>query len=521
MSVKRIMGIETEYGVHAPDAPDADHGELSHLIVGAYRAASASRGLELNTTWDYVSEDPLRDARGFDLPRAAAHWEQLTHEVSHVVPNVVLPNGGRLYVDHAHPEFSTPEVKSPRDAVRWDRAGDVIAQRAVTEVSKAPQGPHPLLYKNNADGKGASYGTHENYLIPRSLPFEELVELLVPFLITRQVLCGAGQVGIGQEGEEPGFQISQRADFMQRVMALDTTARRPLVNTRDEPHADTKKYRRLHLIIGDANTFDYSTYIKVGSTSAVLALAEEIFAQELPGISNIARQLGELAVADPVREVKLISRNVSLDHQVQLASGELLTSLDIQRRYAALTREVLQLRASVDGQDLDADTAETLDYWDNLLQRLATDPSSCATEVEWLGKYQVLEGLRTRHGLSWGSDRIAAANIQWSDIREDRGLSARLRAAGMVRELITDAEAHQAVDAPPEDTRAWFRGRCVEKFGRMIPAAGWASIVIDTGTAQHRVPMREPLKGTKDLVDSVITSSEDTSSLLRVLTGSK
>ena len=505
MSVHRVMGIETEFGVFAPDDPEADPGVLSHLAVGGFRAASAAAGAPLDTAWDYQGEDPLRDARGFQIPRQLARPEQLTHEISHAVPNVVLRNGGRLYVDHAHPEYSSPEVTSPRAGVKWDRAGEIIAQRAVAELAARPEGPHPLLYKNNSDGKGASYGTHENYLVDRRVPFEDVVSGLIPFLVTRQIICGAGQVGLGQASEAAGFQISQRADHMERLVGLDTTARRPIVNTRDEPHADPRKYRRLHLIIGDANTFDVSTWLKLGTTAAVLHLIERIFFDPAP---ELAAQLAQLQLADPVAEVRNVSHDLTLTHELRLQDGTKATAIAVQRRYLELARSVA---AS------DSETSELLARWYEILTGLETEPASVAGQVEWVGKLRVLEGLKARHGTDWDDPRIAAANIQWSDLRAN-GLAQRLRAGGLFETLITDDEAAAAVDTPPVDTRAWFRGSAVAKFGADVAAASWGTIILDDGERLHRIPMVEPLRGTQEITGEILTQSGSAAELITHLT---
>ncbi len=189
--------------------------------------------------------------------------------------NVILTNGARLYVDHAHPEYSAPEVTGPRDAVLWDKAGERVMATAAQRALAVPGTPPIKLYKNNTDGKGASYGTHENYLMARRTPFAEIVRHLTPFFVSRQVVTGAGRVGIGQDGRDDGFQLSQRADFFEVEVGLETTLKRPIINTRDEPHADPEKYRRLHVIIGDANLSEISTYLKVGTTALVLSMIED------------------------------------------------------------------------------------------------------------------------------------------------------------------------------------------------------------------------------------------------------
>src|SRR5215210_259106 len=263
MSVRRVQGSEVEYGIAVKGQPHANPMVASTHVVNSYAAA---HGLTRRACWDFEEENPLRDARGFDLSREAADPSQLTDEDLGLA-NVILTNGARLYVDHAHPEYSTPECTNPRDVVKWDKAGELVALDATRFAAAIPGTAPIVLYKNNTDNKGASYGAHENYLMRRSTPFSEIVKHLTPFFVSRQVVCGAGRVGIGQDGREHGFQVSQRADYFEVEVGLETTLKRPIINTRDEPHADPEKYRRLHVIIGDANLSEVSTYLKVGTTS--------------------------------------------------------------------------------------------------------------------------------------------------------------------------------------------------------------------------------------------------------------
>ena len=256
MTVRRVMGIETEYGISVPGEPHANPIVLSGQIVNAY--ATRPEITVSRTRWDYETEAPLADQFGHEMPRAVADSSQLTDEDDEIAANVVLTNGARLYVDHAHPEYSSPEVTSPHDAVVWDRAGELVMAEAVQRQAEL-SGRQINLYKNNTDGKGSSYGTHENYLLARDVEFAAVARQLMPFFVARQVICGAGRVGIGPESHQAGFQISQRADFFERQVGLETTIRRPIVNTRDEPHADPTRYRRLHVIIGDANMAEVST----------------------------------------------------------------------------------------------------------------------------------------------------------------------------------------------------------------------------------------------------------------------
>src|SRR5499427_9347003 len=303
MSVRRVMGIETEYGISVPGQPGANAMVTSSQVVNAYHSATAAKARR--TRWDFEEENPLRDARGFDLSRDTADASQLTDEDLGLA-NVILTNGARLYVDHAHPEYSSPECTDPLAAVLWDKAGERVMAAAAAQASAMP-GTAPIqLYKNNTDNKGASYGCHENYLMSRSTPFADIVRHLTPFFVSRQVVCGAGRVGRGADGREDGFQISQRADFFEVEVGLETTLKRPIINTRDEPHADPEKYRRLHVIIGDANMSELSTYLKLGTTSLVLSMIEDRFLA------------GDLSVETPVAELRNVSHDPSCRHLVAL-----------------------------------------------------------------------------------------------------------------------------------------------------------------------------------------------------------
>src|SRR3954452_21536064 len=303
MTVRRVMGTETEYGISVPGNPGANAMLISSQIVNAYAQPSAR---SRRPRWDFEEESPLRDARGFDLARDVADASQLTDEDVGLA-NVILTNGARFYVDHAHPEYSSPETTNPRDAVIWDKAGERIMTEAARRSLMVPGTPTINLYKNNTDNKGSSYGTHENYLMRRETPFADIVRHLTPFFVSRQVVCGAGRVGIGQDGRTSGFQISQRSDFFEVEVGLETTLKRPIINTRDEPHADPEKWRRLHVIIGDATMAEISTYLKVGTTALVLAMIEDGFLSE------------DMSLVNPVSELRAVSHDPTLRHQVRLA----------------------------------------------------------------------------------------------------------------------------------------------------------------------------------------------------------
>jgi len=538
--VRRVMGIETEYGVLAPDRPTANPMLLSGHVVAAYTALTAAPGG--HARWDYADEDPLADARGFRLDRASADPSMLTDDPTRPAPpgpdegapadessgwgaapldraeieevddpgaaTTVLTNGARLYVDHAHPEYSSPEVTNPRDVVVWDKAGEQVMLRAARALAANPVMPDVVLYKNNVDGKGASYGTHENYLVDRAVPFDGLVDALVPFLVTRQVFAGAGRVGIGPTGEVPGFQLSQRADYIEAEVGLETTLRRPIVNTRDEPHADRKRWRRLHLILGDATLLEVATYLRLGTTSLVLWLIEQ--AQERPGLLDF---VPGVRLADPVDAVRRVSRDLTLRARLELADGGTATALDVQRTYLTAVRTAV-------GQ-ADPATADVLDRWASVLDRLAADPTSCAREVEWVAKLRLLEAMRSRDRIGWDHPRLAAMDIQWSDVRPERGLYHRLLAAGAVERLVTDDEVARAVHEPPDDTRAYFRGTVVRRFAGQVRAASWDSVVLDVPSHEslRRVPLRDPWRGTRAHVGELLDTCPDAATLVDRLAG--
>src|ERR687888_573657 len=317
MSVRRVMGTEVEYGISVPGQPGANPMVTSSQIVNAYGARpELTRGGRAR--WDYEEESPLRDARGFTYSGALYDPAEALADEDLGLANVILTNGARLYVDHAHPEYSTPEVTNPRDVVRWDKAGEKVMAEGARRAATIP-GSQPIhLYKNNTDNKGASYGAHENYLMRRQTPFADIVTYLTPFFVTRQIFCGAGRVGIGQDGSQPGFQISQRADFFEVEVGLETTLKRPIINTRDEPHADADRYRRLHVIIGDANLSEIATFLKAGTTALVLAMIEE---------KALSADLG---LADSVSELRSVSHDPSLKHLLRLRDGRKLSALDMQ-----------------------------------------------------------------------------------------------------------------------------------------------------------------------------------------------
>lgn len=294
---------------------------------------------------------------------------------------------------------------------------------AAVRAAQLP-GAQPIhLYKNNTDNKGASYGTHENYLMKRETPFSEIVRHLTPFFVSRQVVTGAGRVGIGQDGREHGFQISQRADYFEVEVGLETTLKRPIINTRDEPHSDAEKYRRLHVIIGDANLSEISTYLKLGTTALVLSMIEDSFI-------NV-----DLAVDQPVRTLHQVSHDPDLQHLITLRSGRTLTAVQLQMEYFELARKYVDERF---GSDADEQTKDVLVRWEDVLGRLESDPMSLSGELDWIAKREILEGYRRRDGLGWDAARLHLVDLQYADVRPEKGLYNRLVARGKMKRLVEE-----------------------------------------------------------------------------------
>ena len=502
MSVRRVMGTEVEYGISVQGKPTANPMVASSQIVNAYATSTVHAR---RARWDFEEESPLRDARGFDMSRQVADPSQLTDEDLGLA-NVILTNGARLYVDHAHPEYSSPEVTSPLDVVRWEKAGEQVMLDASRMAVQVPGSTPILLYKNNTDNKGASYGAHENYLMRRSTPFAEIVRHLTPFFVSRQVVCGAGRVGIGQDGRDHGFQITQRADYFEVEVGLETTLKRPIINTRDEPHADPALYRRLHVIIGDANLAEISIYLKAGTTSLVLAMIEDGFID------------ADLTVDGAVRALRDVSHDPTLRQLITLRDGRRLTAVQLQLEYLDLARKYVEDRL---GSDADAQTVDVLERWESVLTRLERDPMECAAELDWVAKLKLLSQYRDRDGLDWDDAKLHLIDLQYADLRPDKGLYAKLAAAGRITRLLDDVSIEAAMHDPPEDTRAYFRGRCLGKYADSVAAASWDSVIFDLPGREslQRVPTIDPMRGTRahvgDLIDRCATAQELVAAITR------
>lgn len=495
MAIHKVLGIETEYGIFVRNAPEQNPIAASSLLVNSYVSEVAQAGAGPRIGWDFGDEMPANDARG-----VLEQYVQPPDVETHLV-NAVLTNGARYYVDHAHPELSTPECRTALQTLLYDRAGEEILLRSMRVAPTfMPPGQEIVVYKNNSDGKGQSYGCHENYMLSRGLPFGKLVTNATAHFVTRQIYCGAGKVGTelpGVRRDAVSYQISQRADFFEEEVGLETTLKRPIVNTRDEPHCDPSKYRRLHVIVGDANMSETATLVKLGATAIVLAMIED----DVMG--------DELVLANPVAAIRHVSHDPSLQRTVLLRSGQRATALEIQWRVLELALKYEQSHGLEPvGHDVGR---QVLSLWESILAGLEHDPETVAHQVDWVAKRRIVRAYAQRHQARPDDARLKALDLQYHDLRPDKCLARRVG----LDVLTTSAAVHDAMTNPPLTTRAYFRGRCLAKWPGQIVAANWDSLVFDVGRDPlRRVPMMEPLRGTADSVARLIDESDTPAELL-------
>jgi proteasome accessory factor A len=489
VAIAKVCGIETEYGIIVKGG-DPNPVTASSALINAYITESNAPA-----EWDFEHERPGSDARGFSMDT------DLYPEIEYHMVNAVLTNGARYYVDHAHPEISTPECRTASEVVTFDRAAEEIVRRSMQLVTPyLNEGASIVLYKNNSDGKGNSYGCHENYLLARDVPFGRLASQITPHFVTRQVFTGAGKVGCelpGSAVDDIPFQLSQRADFFEEEVGLETTLKRPIVNTRDEPHCDPQKYRRLHVIVGDANMSEIATFLKVGTTSIVLSMIED----------NALSV--DLALAHPVVAIRQVSYDASLQQSLLLRSGQRMTALDIQWVLLEMARKYERSHGleSVGVED----GLLILELWESVLDGLSRDPSTVADIVDWVAKKRILDAFTDRHHVSVGDPRLKAIDLQYHDMRSEKCLAERVG----LRKMAEPDSVRRAISEPPETTRAYFRGVCLTRWPDQVVAANWDSMVFDIGSDPlRRVPMMEPLRGTRPMVGDLLDTSESLSDLL-------
>jgi Pup amidohydrolase len=486
VAVPKVCGIETEYGVVLRGTADANPVLASSMLINSYVEHH-------KVGWDFEDESPGRDARGY------AREGSMPPEIETHLVNTVLTNGARYYVDHAHPEYSTPECLDALELVVADKAGERVLARSMLAARRLLEpGQEVVVYKNNTDGKGNSYGTHENYLVDRVVPFATLVRHLLPWFVTRQVFTGGGKVGTENGAAPVDFQLSQRADFFEEEVGLETTLKRPIVNTRDEPHADPALYRRLHVIAGDANLCEVATFLKVGTTAIVLAMVEDGFI-EAP--ASGARK--DFSIVAPVPAMRSVSHDPTCRATVELVDGGRMTAVEMQWEFLRLAQKYAD-ETGLEACGGSGVGGQVLARWEDVLGALERDPSLLDGQLDWVTKLSLLEAYVERDGLSWDDPKLALLDLQYHDVRPDRSLYERLVRAGKIERLVTEEEVIAATTEPTPTTRAYFRGTCLARWPEAVVAANWDSLILDVGgDPLKRIPMMEPLRGTKAHVEDL------------------
>jgi proteasome accessory factor PafA2 len=504
--MKRVFGIETEFGITVDGVDNVDVVSESIELVRRY----TEHGTLMK--WDYSLEDPHNDARGF----RAAELLQDTDESSYfeidknrplsfeeIKSDLVLSNGARFYNDHAHPEYSTPECTTLREVVSQDKAGErILAECARRRNKKLLPEREVRLYKNNTDFIGHSYGCHDNFLMSRNVPWDRVVNDMLPFLVTRQIFAGAGKMGVEAESvaSQVGlYQISQRADFFSVIVSIDTMNRRPLINTRDEPHADSSRYRRFHVIIGDSNMSEIATALKMGTTSLVLELIE-------------AGKAPQLEFAQPIETTKAISRDQTYSWIIELKDGRKISAIDVQRMYMAAAM------AHCDRDD--PETAWLLAEWDSVLNDLQKDVMLCRDRVDWVAKKYLLNTLKEEEGLAWTDPWLQSIDLEYHNISLDQGLHYALLREGQMRRFVSEDDIRSAIFSPPETTRAYFRGRSVAKFNNEVSSIHWDEVVFNHANSTRRVSLNQAFNDKKlDRLNELIREVKSFPDFMRELNG--
>ncbi len=407
--------------------------------------------------------------------------------------NVFLGNGARLYLDvGSHPEYATPECDSVHDLVVHDKAGERILEQLLTSAEErlSDEGIHGdiYLFKNNTDSAGNSYGCHENYCTTRDDDFSAYGEVLIPFLVSRQIYAGAGKVL--QTARGAMYCVSQRAEHIWEGVSSATTRSRPIINTRDEPHADAERYRRLHVIVGDSNMSEYTNFLKVGTCALMLRMLEE------PQVV-----LRDMTLENPIRAIREISHDMTCTRRVRLANGREVSALDIQSEYLNRALRFAEHHDLTDQEQL------ALDMWEHCLTHLADDPMKLDRELDWVIKYKLIENYRERHGIELNDAKVALVDLQYHDVNRERGLFYRMQKRGLVERMVTDEEISHAVENPPSTTRARLRGEFIRraKEQKRDYTVDWVHLKLND-QAQRTVLCKDPFKAHDDRVEKLIAS---------------
>ncbi len=407
--------------------------------------------------------------------------------------NVFLQNGARLYLDvGSHPEYATPECDSIYDLVVHDKAGERILEQllASAEQRLREEGIRGVIYlfKNNTDSAGNSYGCHENYLTSRRDDLAHYAEILIPFFVSRQIYAGAGKVL--QTARGAIFCIAQRAEHIWEGVSSATTRSRPIINTRDEPHADAERYRRLHVIVGDSNMSEYTTFLKVGATSILLRMLED------PSVV-----LRDMTLENPIRAIREISHDMTCRRTVRLANGRELSALDIQREYLDRAKRY------ADTKGVSPLEEKALEMWEHCVTGIERDPLSLDREVDWVIKHRLIEAYREKHDLALSHPKVALMDLQYHDVNRSRSLYYLLQDRGMVERVCTDADIDAAIDNPPQTTRARLRGEFIRraKERKRDYTVDWVHLKLND-QAQRTVLCKDPFKSRDERVEKLIAS---------------
>lgn len=407
--------------------------------------------------------------------------------------NVFLANGARLYLDvGSHPEYATPECDSLHDLVAHDKAGEWILEQLVESAEQrlAEEGIRGdiYLFRNNTDSAGNSYGCHENYLTSREDDLNHYTEVLIPFLVSRQIYAGAGKVLQTARGAQ--FSISQRAEHIWEGVSSATTRSRPIINTRDEPHADSDRYRRLHVIVGDSNMSEYATFLKVGAASLILRMLED------PSVV-----LRDMTLENPIRAIREISHDITCRRRVRLANGREASALEIQSEY--LQRALRY----AENHDLLPQEKQALGMWEHVMAGLERDPLSLDREIDWVTKHNLIEAYRERHDLALNHPKVSLLDLQYHDISRERSVFYKLQRAGRVERIVSDAAIAEAMETPPQTTRARLRGEFIRraKERKRDYTVDWVHLKLND-QAQRTVLCKDPFKATDERVERLIAS---------------
>jgi proteasome accessory factor A len=417
------------------------------------------------------------------LFRRVVHWGRSS--------NVFLENGARLYLDvGSHPEYATPECDSVTELVGHDKAGERILESLLSaaqmRLHEEGISGEVYLFKNNTDSAGNSYGCHENYLVARQGEFARMAEILIPFFVTRQVYAGAGKVLHGPRGAQ--YCLSQRAEHIWEGVSSATTRSRPIINTRDEPHADAERYRRLHVIVGDSNMSEFTSFLKVGVTDLVLRMVEE---------NSVMR---DLTLENPIRAIREISHDITCRKRVRLASGRELSALDIQTEYLERATRFAERHG------LDPVASKVLKAWEHALQALRDGAlDRLVRKVDWVAKYNLLTKYREKHGLSLSHPRIALMDLAYHDVNQERGLYYLLQRRGMIDRVVDEQDVQRAMKDPPQSTRAKLRGEFIRraKQRRRDYTVDWVHLKLND-QAQRTVLCKDPFRSKDERVEQLM-----------------